>query len=260
MQDAFNGKFPNLQVRASGDFIVFTDPELFEKQEDRASYRGVIKGGAMQTQLCTFGFKKARLESSRTASKEEFDLGCPATAQSKPELGKADVPATSTEPTQAAQKQSQTPGSDGEISGRIFLITKAGDLKPARLAQVVLLAGSDAETPATVYYNKRLENMKASYQSLVAPGDASCRAELLVFSSSLKSTLQWGEANGKRDQIRIIESDEEGAFHFPKIPPGSYTLVAWGHAGANDAYWENDLQMEPGQSITFSLIGRPHLW
>jgi hypothetical protein len=267
VQAAFSAKFPNIRVRAAGDVIVFADPKLFEKQEDRASYRSVIQSGGMEAQLCTFGFKKVRFESSvkptsAAVPREEYDLRCSGTEEQPQSEAEAPKERVQTSPVGAAAPVSGLKGSperrsSAEISGKIFLITKGGDLKSARLAQVILLYGSDEGTAATVYYNKKLENMKASYQSLVTPGDASCRAELLVFNSSLKSTLEWGQKNGKRDQIRIVESDEEGSFHFPEVQPGSYALVAWGRAGANDAYWEDDLKVEPGQNITAKLAS-PH--
>jgi len=151
----------------------------------------------------------------------------------------------------------------GEITGKIFLITQGGDLKPARLAQVVLLYGgilggsSDTGTASIFYYDKKIENMKASHQSLVDP-TSSCLAELLVFNSTLKSTLEWGQTTGKaKDQIQVIDSDEEGGFHFPRVQSGEYTLVAWGHAGANSAYWEESLKVEPGQAVLAKLAS-PH--
>jgi hypothetical protein len=149
------------------------------------------------------------------------------------------------------------------VSGKVFLITGGGDLKPARFAQVILLYGGvlggsqDSGTASIFYYTKMVENMKNSWPSPGHP--SSCQSELLTFNSSLKSTLEWAQSSGKSSaQIQITTSDEEGAFQFPKVPLGEYTVIAWGHAGFNDAYWEESLKVPPGQSVTLKLSS-PHV-
>ena len=81
IQDTFNrANFPSLRIQASGRIIVFEDPELFRKQEDQGSLAGVVKNGEFKTQLCGFGFTRARFESSARgalAPTQEFDLDCP---------------------------------------------------------------------------------------------------------------------------------------------------------------------------------------
>ncbi len=86
-QASFSTQFPNLRVRAAGDVIVFADPKVFKKQEDRTSYHAVIQNGDLETRLCTFGFKKVRIESSATTTSagavpgEQYDLRCPETEE-----------------------------------------------------------------------------------------------------------------------------------------------------------------------------------
>jgi hypothetical protein len=154
---------------------------------------------------------------------------------------------------------------NGEISGRIFLVTQGGNLKAARSAQVVLLRGSDspaavphAETAAAVYENKVLQNLEASYQQLAATGDT-CNLRLLIDIKSLQSTLDWAKKNGELKQIRVVQADEEGAFDFSEVQPGSYILLARGRAGANEAHWESDgdIKIKAGQKFTVKL-GSPH--
>ena len=148
--------------------------------------------------------------------------------------------------------------SDGSnVSGKVFLVTKAGDLKPARGAQVILLYGKDDGTANVFYLNKKFEKMMAARHQLATPGEASCVAELQVFNASLKESLDWSRKNGKETQARIVGSDEEGTFRFASVQPGSYTVVAWGHAGANNAYWERTLEIESGKDIAIKL-GSPH--
>ncbi len=243
--------FPKMQVRALGDVIVFADPKAFETQEVRTGLHQLLQNSGVEAQLCRFGIKKLRLESPEVTSGAigEDDLRCPRTeeaAKAKTEVPIAEFP-------QQRGPKAQT----GDITGRIFLITKGGDLKPARLAQVILFYGSDSGTAAVVYLNTKLEKMKESYKLLATPGDASCRAELLVLNSSLKATLEWAQVNRKQDQARILSSDEEGLFHFAGVQPGSYMLVAWGHAGANDACWEENFEVKADQRVEVKLAS-PH--
>jgi cytochrome c6 len=145
----------------------------------------------------------------------------------------------------------------GVVSGKIFFITRGGDLKPARLAMVFLLdahAGENARDSASLfYYNTKLANMKASFRQLADPDDnISCQTSLLVFGNSLKSTLEWNERE-RKDLIKIGETDEEGAFRFPGVPPGEYLILAQGHAGANRAYWEGEATAETGKEVSIKL-------
>jgi len=150
-----------------------------------------------------------------------------------------------------------------EISGKVFLITQGGDLKLARFAQVILLYGGvlggsqDTGTASIFYYRKKGENLKASWPSPSHP--TSCQTDLLVFNSSLKSTLEWGQTTGKATaQIQVTTSDEEGTFQFRQVPVGEYTVIAWGRAGFNDAHWEESLKVQPGQSVAMKLSS-PHV-
>jgi hypothetical protein len=145
----------------------------------------------------------------------------------------------------------------GVISGKVFLITRGGDLKPARLAMVSLLdahAGKNAKDSASLFYfNTKLANMKASFRQLADPDDnISCQTSLLVFGNSLKSTLEWNERE-RKDLIKIGETDEEGAFRFLGVPPGEYLILAQGHAGANRAYWEEEATAETGKEVSIKL-------
>jgi hypothetical protein len=81
VQDSFSANFPNAHVRAFGYVLVFADPELLKRQEDRTSYLSVIRTSGLEAQLCRFGFKTLRIESSANATLEavpgqEYHLRC----------------------------------------------------------------------------------------------------------------------------------------------------------------------------------------
>jgi hypothetical protein len=251
LQATLSKGFPNMRVHTVGDIIIFADPKAFEAQEVRTALHEFLQTSGTEAMLCKDGFKRLRFESQAVTSGpiEEDDLRCTGTGGAV--TGKADAPLA------VAPQQEKSNSQGGGISGRIFLITKGGDLKPARLAQVTLLYGSDAGSAAVVYLNTELEQMKASYGLLTTSGDASCRAELLVFINSLKATLEWAKVNGKRDQVHIATSDEEGLFQFSGLEPGSYILLAQGQAGTNDAYWQKDFTVKPGESLQMKLAS-PH--
>lgn len=243
--------FPNMRVRTLGNIIIFADPKVFEAQQVRTALHQLLQTSGAEAMLCKDGFKKLRFESPEIPSGAigEDDLRCFGTEE--PAKGRSEV-----SPGQSVQQENQKmQGAD--ISGKVFLITKGGDLKPARLAQVTLFYGSDAGTAAVVYLNTKLEEMKESYKLLATPGEASCRAELLLFINSLKATLEWAKVNGKQDQVHIATSDEEGFFQFGGLEPGSYILLARGHAGANDAYWEYNFKVKSGESVQMKLAS-PH--
>jgi hypothetical protein len=251
LQDTLTKGFPNMKVSALGNIITFADPKVFKAQEVRTAVHKFLQTSGAEAILCKYGFKKLRFESPEVTSGaiEEDDLRCTGTEGAA--IGEAHAPIAE------APQQEKSSSQAGGVSGRIFLITKGGDLKPARLARVTLLYGSDAGTAAVVYLNTELEQMKGSYTLLTTSGEASCRAELLVFINSLKATMEWAKVNGKQDQVHIATSDEEGLFQFSGLEPGSYILLARGQAGANDAYWQNDFKVKPGESVRMKLAS-PH--
>ncbi len=227
-QSSFNRLLPNLSVRTMGDVIVLADPKAFAKQEDRRSFYGIARAEGMEAQLCEFGFTKMRIESANASPDakvgESYELRCPNFEE--PPKAKTAIPTETLSVSRGApgtvtpcestyvcapdSAQQELQPQAGLIIGKIFAITKGGDLKPARLAMVFLLdehaGGHGGRDSAAVFYlNTKIENMKASYRQLVNPDDnISCQASLLVFYNSLKRTLEWNQ-NEKRDQIKIGE-------------------------------------------------------
>jgi hypothetical protein len=133
------------------------------------------------------------------------------------------------------------------VSGRAFLITVAGDVKPAIMAKVYLLYWGDAnEYQNSVAHEWLEENQKATkawaeemktdhYYS--KSKSEICRRGLRNYSYAFSKTFDWVSANKKEWQLIVGQSDEEGSFRISVPHPGAYMLVVVGHAGFNDAVW-----------------------
>ena len=163
----------------------------------------------------------------------------------------------------------------GIVSGRVFLITQSGDLKPARMAEVYALylrpkLGNDAAGNAIEEHSasftladnqtKEVKAELAEYEALPMNESgsmsdaASCRRDLLAYQNALVDTLKWASDENKDWQIVQTEADENGAFKIAVPRPGVYTLVVHGHAGFNDAFWESGLlTVTPGSVIAVKL-------
>jgi hypothetical protein len=264
IQANYSEAAPNMRIGVLGDVIVFADPKVFETQESRTSFHNLIQISGMEAQLCNVGFKKMRLESADAPREaipgEEYDFRCPKPAEPPKAKTVGPAEAVSASPREPASKspEQEAQSKAGVITGKIFLITRSGDLKPARLAMVFLLdehAGGNGgkDSAAVLYLHTKIENMKTSFHQLADPDEnISCPTSLLVFDKSLKSTLEWNEKEHK-DQIEITETDEDGAFRFSGVRPGEYLILAKGHAGANQAYWEQDAIAAPGKEVAIKL-------
>jgi len=163
----------------------------------------------------------------------------------------------------------------GSISGRVFLITEAGDLKPARFANVYLMSHTpdkQGQSANAVFLDNKLAVMKLANTKLEAEmksGSATSRSEetrcledLLIATDSVQAAAKWAEENRQYRQFVGTQADEDGGFHISGIVldsstaqslrtlnPGSkldgfvwnYTIVVRDRAGANEAYWEEDV-------------------
>ena len=159
-----------------------------------------------------------------------------------------------------AQKASNS--SFGTISGRIFLITKGGDLKPARMARVYLFfehgpgsaavaAAGAGDSPGLIYLEKYLEATEAANKS----GDSKlCRSDLLNADKAIQATVEWAEEHKLMAYVAALDADEEGNFSMGKIRSGVYNLVARGKAGINDAYWLQEITVRSGAKTETKVI------
>lgn len=171
--------------------------------------------------------------------------------------------AVQTDTTRAASPaQKASNPSFGTVSGRVFLITKGGDLKPARMARVYLFfehgPGSSAVTtagagdsPGLIYLKKYLEATEAANKS----GDSKlCRSDLLNADKATRATLEWAQEHKLMAYVTALDADEEGNFSVGKIRSGVYNLIARGKAGINDAYWLQEITVRPGEKTEVKVI------
>jgi hypothetical protein len=111
VQEDFSKAAPKMRTGVLGDVIVFADPKLFEEQESRTSFRGIVQTKGLEAQLCRFGFKKMRLESadapSETISGDEYDLRCP--ESEGPTKAKVELPSRAFSSSPAALSSGQQP-------------------------------------------------------------------------------------------------------------------------------------------------------
>jgi len=173
----------------------------------------------------------------------------------------------------ARQKSNSTPQrhSTASVSGRVFLITESGDMKPARFAHVYLLylwsgipqTGQAANAPSpdtagTVFLSKQTEGMQQEIEEMKdasTPTDESfhCKRRLLTVKKALLETVDWAKESNKSQQLIGTDTDEEGIFHSSGIGPGRYTVIALGRAGANDAFWATEVFARSGEPVSVKL-------
>jgi hypothetical protein len=128
----------------------------------------------------------------------------------------------------------KTKTSVDRIEGNVFLVTNAGDLKPARFAKVRIWRDSH-----------RFHRIFTSGPEFQTPQfEALCRHDV-------------GDvANEEEGWIFAGETDELGNFLFEKIQPGNYTVEVFGHSGMNAAIWSSAVSHEAA-ATTHVKMGKP---
>jgi hypothetical protein len=139
----------------------------------------------------------------------------------------------------------------GTVAGRVFAITKSGDLKPARLASVYLFFNNGpgvsailektGNTPALVFLQKELDSLKE--------GDPSCRRDLVAADKGIDEAVEWAKDKKVTELVRFTDADEDGYFEIEGAKPGIHDLVVRGQAGSNDAFWDQQVEVKANQKI-----------
>lgn len=175
------------------------------------------------------------------------------------------------------------------VSGYVFALTKGGDLKPARLAKVFMFYSRAIGESADQVVEKPADSTFAAdvFAREVVNGLEEARAwqadkPYLQDSTKCNSTpeygyngaalkaFQWGSDH--QSQILFSETDEEGKFEItvPRSPqdvysfeagvphdlvraPGVYLVVASGMAGYNNAFWQSEVNLEPGETVKLRM-------
>lgn len=149
------------------------------------------------------------------------------------------------------------------ISGRVFLITRNGDLKPARMASVYLFS-SESDWPHQWYLAVNADSdwlnaelpMHREGEEPEARERRFCYHTLMLTRKALQQTIRLAEDNNKPSQALLTEADEDGNFTLTVPRPGDWKLFAYGHAGFNDAFWgdlQDSITVRPGSAYTVKL-------
>lgn len=145
----------------------------------------------------------------------------------------------------------------GILAGRVFAITRSGDIKPARIADVyafyiyrsVAFANknpSDENSAGMTWMKQRLKAMEELSKDLGGSADFSesvnCLKELQTYSDAIVETLKWADAEKKAWQVISAQTDEEGNFRVSIPHPGKYLVLVRGRAGLNEAVWQSGVE------------------
>lgn len=170
----------------------------------------------------------------------------------------------------AQQKQpkklpaSHTVERDGIVSGRVFLITVSGELKPARMAEIHAIPlrninglPSDETLASTFesFAHRHIETLlhKRGWQS---NDYRSCKTELQAYEEGYYEMLNFAAEHGRNEFLLISgKADEEGNFKL-KVPLEKeelYAVYAHGRAGYNDAIWDQITFAFPGKESVVKL-------
>jgi hypothetical protein len=132
------------------------------------------------------------------------------------------------------------------LSGKVFAITKGGDVKPALLARVYLFTINNpinewmrSNILARDQYAATVEAILAKYPTLVSSSDRglvpeNCRALLGDVDKTIGNDQQIAPEVGP---AYIAETDETGSFKIGLVKAGDYSVVVRGRAGSNDVLW-----------------------
>lgn len=188
----------------------------------------------------------------------------------------------------AATTQKPTPLKPAAVSGYVFALTKGGDLKPARLAKVLMFYSRAIGESADQVVGKRADAASAAdlFAREVINGLEEARAFLADkpylkdtticnnmltrgYEGAIVKTVDWGQDH--QTQIIFADADEEGKFEITVPPslkdvsfeagvprdhvfaPGVYLVVASGMAGYNNAFWKSEVKIEPGVTVKLRM-------
>lgn len=137
------------------------------------------------------------------------------------------------------------------LSGRGFIISRAGDLKPSRLADVHVLwvnalskNGKPPKEEPSAGFVFQEENISATENETSKLDNEGkdwsekqmCLSDLHTFPRTMLKTFQWAHEHQKSAQITTVQTDEEGKFSVG-LREGVYMVFVYGRAGIYEALW-----------------------
>jgi hypothetical protein len=151
----------------------------------------------------------------------------------------------------------------GQLTGRVFSITKGGDLKPGRMARVYLAKSAFSYVFSRGISDALEKTLKYEEMFHTMPSCASqalgwVHAEQTMLEGT-KSTAENVTKGAKPEPSSLYTTthfytttaDENGNFSFTNLassqPDDLYTLIAIGRAGFYEGYWkEENIAIRPG--------------
>jgi hypothetical protein len=161
----------------------------------------------------------------------------------------------------------------GTLTGRVFLITKGGDVKPARFADVYVLPKEQAaafhddtvkQMQEYIVDSQSLQDQERQLKRAARLGDRSagyilsslpptslipraCLEHLVALDPGKKRPGPNGHLPLGEALMSSTVTDEEGVFNL-KLKPDTYLIVVSGQGGQNLALWIDDVTIQYGQN------------
>lgn len=168
-----------------------------------------------------------------------------------------------------AQKsnRAQPPGAakptTASLTGKVFAITKGGDVKPALLAHVYLFSEKNPISPHILRELSILDKLDKKLVGIADedPGydagpdlERHCHDFLHLLDEEAADDLKdklWKPSarypNGPFSPTYTTDTDETGVFSIKDVQPGDYMIVVRGQAGSNDVLWIEKVTLIGGQ-------------
>jgi hypothetical protein len=144
------------------------------------------------------------------------------------------------------------------LNGSVFLITVGGDLKPARLARIYILPSETMPNSDSV--SEKETAVRKGCASLDSARPLSGQLPVSVhnwvvgrYESALSDLEETFRPGAKPPEGFALTTDENGSFSAGPLKPNAYTVVAFGRAGINEAYWKSTAQLNRGDVIQIKL-------
>ena len=152
--------------------------------------------------------------------------------------------------------------SQSAMKGRVFAISRTGDLLPGRMAQGFLFpcervknvaAGEPENVCAFLLSAEHERNAPCNRYATGSTSESRCLYSAAM--SSLSDTLEWA----KQHRARIISfyADEEGRFTVSSVE-GIFAVYVYGQAGIQDCIWQEIIKTAPSNlKLSAPLLSRP---
>jgi hypothetical protein len=146
------------------------------------------------------------------------------------------------------------------LNTSVFLITKDGDLKPARLGKVVALYlhKLDAkEDSVGQIYADEIEAAHAIHKNMgpttLYTEREMCLKEVEELVQDTQRTVKAMDDPAFASQLLTITLDEEGKGSVKVLRPGMYVIAAFGNAGINAGFWFEFARIEAGKETRLKM-------